>query len=186
MTTLSPALPSIRIAPLADAFLARIRAGIDDQGQPVERHVAQGGEPLRDCLRRDLPGEAILLGSYCPFTFAGPYREYGPVFVSASPQPTPRLDVLPVDGEQPYLGASFVLRAYSEDERIVDATLSSTASAARDLDAFLARMTWPSCWRASPPTAATRCASSVVDSRCFFSLHCNDRRCTEGSLNGQS
>lgn len=139
MTTLSPSSSPIRIVPLPDAFLARVRAGIDDQGQPVERHIAQGGEPLRDCLRPALPGEEILLASYCPFTVAGPYKEYGPVFVSAPPQATPRLDVLPLDGEQPYLGASFVLRAYSANERIVDATLSSPQAAADDLRAFLAR-----------------------------------------------
>ncbi len=139
MTTPSSSLLPIRIVPLADAFLARVRAGADDQGQPVERHVAQGGELLRDCLRRALPGEAILLASYCPFTVAGPYREYGPVFVSASPQPAPRLDALPLDGEQPYLGASFVLRAYSRDERIVGATLTTASTAARNLDVFLAR-----------------------------------------------
>lgn len=137
MTT--PSLLPIRIVPLSDTFLARVRAGTDDQGQPVERHVAQGGEPLRDCLRRAVPGEAILLASYCPFTVAGPYKEHGPVFVSASPQIAPRLDALPVDGEQPYLGASFVLRAYSREERIVDATLTTASSASHDLDAFLAR-----------------------------------------------
>lgn len=129
----------IRIVPVSADFLARARAGIDDLGQPVERHTAQGGEPLRDCLRRALPGEAILLASYCPFTVAGPYKEYGPIFLTASEQAAPRLDALPVDGVRPYLGASFVLRAYSEQERIVDATLSTAASAAHDLDAFLAR-----------------------------------------------
>lgn len=139
MTTPSPSVLPIRIAALSDTFLARVRAGADDQGQPVERHVAQGGEPLRDCLRRAVPGEAILLASYCPFTVAGPYKEYGPVFVSASPQPAPRRDALPVDGEQPYLGASFVLRAYSREERIVDAILTTASAAARDLDVFLAR-----------------------------------------------
>lgn len=139
MTTPSPSPLPIRIAALSDTFLARVRAGTDDQGQPVERHVAQGGEPLRDCLRRAVPGEAILLASYCPFTVAGPYKEYGPVFVSASPQPAPRRDALPVDGEQPYLGASFVLRAYSREERIVDATLTTASSASHDLDTFLAR-----------------------------------------------
>lgn len=132
------ALP-LRIVPLPDAFLERVRAGVDDQGQTVERLVAQGGEPLRDCLRRALPGEAILLASYCPFTVAGPYKEYGPVFVSAVPQAWPRLDVLPVDGELPYLGTSFVLRAYSADERIVDAILSSPQAAGGDLRALLAR-----------------------------------------------
>ncbi|WP_312486265.1 DUF1203 domain-containing protein [Massilia timonae] len=139
MTTPSSSLFPIRIVPLADAFLARVRAGADDQGQPVERHVARGGEPLRDCLRRALPGKAILLASYCPFTVAGPYREYGPVFVSASSQPAARLDTLPLDGKQPYLGAGFVLRAYSVDERIVDAKLSSPKAAETDLQAFLAR-----------------------------------------------
>ena len=139
MTTPSASLLPIRIAALSDTFLARVRAGTDDQGQPVERNVAQGGEPLRDCLRRAVPGEAILLASYCPFTVAGPYKEYGPVFVSASPQPAPRRDALPVDGEQPYLGASFVLRAYSREERIVDAILTTASSASHDLDTFLAR-----------------------------------------------
>lgn len=139
MTTPSSSLLPIRIVPLSDTFLARVRAGADDQGQPVERHIAQGGEPLRDCLRRALPGEAILLASYCPFTVAGPYREYGPVFVSAKPQAAPRLDALPLDGEQPYLGTGFVLRAYSREERIVDATLTTVSTATRDLDTFFAR-----------------------------------------------
>jgi hypothetical protein len=128
-----------RIIPLPTAFLERIRAGTDDLGQPVERHVATGGEPLRDCLRRALPGEIILLGSYCPFTLPGPYREYGPVFVSNAAGEAPPLDVLPLQGQPPYLGASFVLRAYSADERIVDARLSSPQAAAADLDGFFAR-----------------------------------------------
>jgi hypothetical protein len=45
-----------RIVPLPAAYLARVRAGLDDLGQPVERHTAAGGEPLRDCLRRARPG----------------------------------------------------------------------------------------------------------------------------------
>lgn len=120
-------------------FLARVRAGTDDQGQPVERHTARGGEPLRDCLRRALPGEPILLASFCPFTLAGPYREYGPVFVSAAEQGPPALDVLPLAGDQPYLGEMFVLRAYSQDERIVYARLSSPGTAIAELTDFLLR-----------------------------------------------
>lgn len=128
-----------RIVPISPAFLERARAGSDDQGQPVERHVARGGEPLRDCLRRAEPGEAILLASYCPFTVAGPYKEFGPVFLSAAPQPAPRLDALPLGGAQPYLAASFVLRAYSAGERIVDARMSSPEAATGDLHALFAR-----------------------------------------------
>jgi hypothetical protein len=130
---------ALRIAAIPSGFLARVRAGFDDLGQPVEHHVASGGEPLRDCLRRARPGEAILLASYCPFTVAGPYKEYGPVFVSSEAQPMPDLERLPLDGEQPYLGANFVLRAYSREERIVDACLSSPAAAADDLARLFAR-----------------------------------------------
>lgn len=131
--------PAFRIVPLPRAFLTRVREGLDDQGQPVERHVAAGGEPLRDCLRRANPGETILLASYCPFTVAGPYKEYGPVFVSAAEQPAPSPDALPFVGVPPYLGESFVLRAYSTQERIVDARLSSPCAAGADLAAFFAR-----------------------------------------------
>lgn len=136
---LATSAAALRIVAIPSDFLARVRAGLDDLGQPVERHVASGGEPLRDCLRRARPGEAILLASYCPFTVAGPYKEYGPVFVSASIQAKPPLDALPFGGEQPYLGASFVLRAYSGEERIVDACLSSPAAAADDLAKLFAR-----------------------------------------------
>ena len=130
---------TLRIAPMPPAFLARVRGGIDDLGQPVERHIAAGGEPLRDCLRRASPGEAILLASYCPFTVAGPYKEYGPVFVSAAEQPAAPLDSLPLAGERPYLAESFVLRAYSLQERIVDACLSSPRAADTDLARLFAR-----------------------------------------------
>ena len=128
-----------RIHPLPPAYLERVRAGTDDLGQPVERHLAAGGEPLRDCLRRARPGEEILLASYCPFKVAGPYKEYGPVFVSAAGGEAPVLDALPLRGDAPYLGAGFVLRAYSADERIVDARLSTPHAAMADLDAFLGR-----------------------------------------------
>lgn len=131
--------PELRIAPLPNAFLERARAGTDDQGQPVERLTASGGEPLRDCLRRALPGESILLASYCPFTVTGPFKEYGPVFIAAGPHELPPLNALPTQGESPYLGASFVLRAYSRDERIVDARLSNPHSTSQDLQDLFAR-----------------------------------------------
>ncbi|MBQ5946523.1 DUF1203 domain-containing protein [Massilia sp. ST3] len=139
MQTISAPATPIRIVPLPFAYLERARAGVDDLGQPVERHVAQGGEPLRDLLRRAEPGEAILLASYCPFTQAGPFREYGPVFLSAAGQGAAPPGALPFEGETPYLGASFVLRAYSASERIVDARVSSPDAAAGDLDALFAR-----------------------------------------------
>ncbi|HWJ95310.1 MAG TPA: DUF1203 domain-containing protein [Telluria sp.] len=137
--TLPASQTPFRIIPISQAFLAGARGGTDDLGQPVERHTARGGEPLRDGLRRAVPGEQILLASYCPFMVASPYKEYGPVFLAAEPQAEPRLDALPVDGELPYLASSFVLRAYSHEERIVDARMSSPQAAHDDLDAFFAR-----------------------------------------------
>lgn len=49
----------------------------------VERHVASGGVPSRDVLRRATPEEHIPLDRYSPFTLAGPYEEYGPIFAMA-------------------------------------------------------------------------------------------------------
>jgi hypothetical protein len=136
----APSQANFRIIPLSPAFLARVRSssGLDDLDQPVEPHLAAGGEPLRDCLGRALPGEPILLASFCPFTVAGPYREYGPIFVAATPQPMPELTRLPVDGDTSYLGTSFVLRAYSREEPIVDAKVSSSAQAVEDWRNFRA------------------------------------------------
>lgn len=118
------------IAAVRAGFLARARGeGIDDLGQPVEHHIAQGGEPCRDVFRRARPGEALILASYCPFAHAGPYREYGPVFILAADTDAAPPAQLPVAGEPPYLGASFVLRAYSAQERIVGAVLTTPAEA---------------------------------------------------------
>lgn len=132
--------PLYNIVPIREDFLAKARhLGIDDLGQPVERLTARGGEPCRDALRRADAGQALILASYCPFAHAGPYREYGPVFILADPDaavaPPPEL---PVAGAHPYLGASFVLRAYSDDERIVDAVMTSGAEAAGQLQRLFA------------------------------------------------
>ncbi len=124
-----------KIIPIRDEFLKAARGvGVDDLGQGVEHVLAKGGEPCRDVLRRAEAGEALILASYCPFRHAGPYREYGPIFIlaeadarSASPA------TLPVDGTLPYLGASFVLRAYSEQERILDAVVTTPQNATADL-----------------------------------------------------
>lgn len=124
-----------KIAPVRADFLEKARTeGIDDLGQPVERLVAKGGEPCRDAFRRAEAGEALILASYCPFERAGPYREYGPIYILAQAEAgmaPPAL--LPVTGTMPYLGSSFVLRAYSLEERIVGAELATPADAADQL-----------------------------------------------------
>jgi hypothetical protein len=129
------------IRPLPSNFLHRVRfEGIDDLGQAVEHHIATGGEPCRDVLRRALPGEQLLLASYCPFTISGPYKEYGPVFVLAEASTEGiNYDALPLKGTPAYLAESFVLRAYSSQERIVDAKLSTPDTAVADISAFFTR-----------------------------------------------
>jgi hypothetical protein len=58
------------------------RAGLDDAGNvlPPERE-AEGGEPLRCCLRLAQRRERVLLIAYRPFDHAGPYAETGPLFI---------------------------------------------------------------------------------------------------------
>ncbi|TQV84915.1 DUF1203 domain-containing protein [Aliikangiella coralliicola] len=129
-----------KIIPIRPDFLLKVRnAGIDDQNQPIEKMIAQGGEPCRDVLRRALPGEEIILASYCPFTRPGPYKEYGAVFVLAeqsSEVPDFNRLPLPSGSETDYLGDTFVVRAYSEDERIVDASLSMAGDAQKVIEQF--------------------------------------------------
>lgn len=99
--------------------------GLDAQAQAPRRVRAEGGEPCRDVLRRARPGEELLLGSFCPFSKPGPYREFGPVFVlaRASDEPVDRR-TLPITAEgDSYLGSHFVLRGYDADESIVSGAL---------------------------------------------------------------
>ncbi|MCO1334704.1 DUF1203 domain-containing protein [Microbulbifer sp. OS29] len=119
------------VTPICDGFLQKVReVGLDDLEQPVRQLRAQGGEPCRDVLRRARPGEKILLASYCPFTCAGPYREYGPVFVLAQPEQEFRAQksfpLLNNNAEDYFkCGVQLVLRAYSIEEDIVSAKLVS-------------------------------------------------------------
>lgn len=116
------------IKPIRADFLAKVReAGLDDQNQKVVRLVAQGGEPCRDVLRRARPGDDLILASYCPFSVAGPYKEYGPIYVlavSATEHVEYQTLPLPQGNALDYLRAQpFVLRAYSHMETIVAAEL---------------------------------------------------------------
>ena len=130
-----------QVAPLPAAFLARVRTeGLDDLGQPVKRVTAQGGEPCRDVLRRAQPGEELILASHSPFSKTGPYREFGPIFVLASESPEDvRRNGLRAGGDTDYLRAQFVIRAYSENEEIVDAALVDAAGAQNVVERFFER-----------------------------------------------
>lgn len=130
---------NIWIQPLPDEFLERVRSRqTDDQGQPVKRIRAAGGEPCRDVLRRARPGEELILASFTPFTIAGPYKEYGPIFVLAeASDEAVRRDALPTDAATPYLREQFVIRAYSHREEIVNAALTNPADAMKVASGFL-------------------------------------------------
>ncbi len=132
-------LRAYRIVPISTAFLHRTRqTERDDQDQVIERAIANGGEPCRDTLRRAVAGEALILASYSPFTIAGPYKEFGPVFISANQNDLPRAALNLSDlVTQRYLGTQFVLRAYSAQERIADARLTSPDQCEADLQALL-------------------------------------------------
>ena len=135
---------SFEVVPLPQEFLDRVRTqGIDDQGQPVERFIsAEGGEPCRDVLRRARPGEKVILASYCPFSVPGPFREYGPVYVLASPaSEATRRDLMPLPDGTPeaYFGAQLALRRYNRQERLCDGVVVSAEEALETLGAFLAQ-----------------------------------------------
>ena len=71
--------------PIPAAVLRQIRAaGVDEAGNRLALQAdAEGGNPLRCCLRESRPGEPVLLIAYTPPGTAGPYAERGPVFVHA-------------------------------------------------------------------------------------------------------
>ena len=108
-----------------------------DQGQAVEHVVASGGEPRRDRLHRAAAGEELMLASFCPFEVSGPCKEYGPVFIHAHVHEHEHTQVHPQDLPdliaQEYLVQQFVLRAYSAQERIVDACLTAPLQCDVDL-----------------------------------------------------
>jgi hypothetical protein len=75
---------TFRVCPVPADYLGGVRArGIDDFGNPVVAREAQGGEPLRCCLRDADVGEQIALMAYQPSSIGGPYAEVGPIFIHA-------------------------------------------------------------------------------------------------------
>ena len=129
------------IAPIPQPFLHRVRTeGLDGLGQPVKRVVAEGGEPCRDVLRRAKPGERLILASFTPFTKPGPYKEYGPIFILADrSDERVELNALPRAGEEAnYLRQQFVIRAYSADEEIRNASMVNAPDLATTVQRFFA------------------------------------------------
>lgn len=130
-----------RVAAIPSDFLKQVRTdGRDALGQQVKRVIAEGGEPCRDVLRRAEKGEELILASFSPFEKPGPYHEYGPIFVLAneSAEDVDRGAVRAGDDGN-YLQQRFAIRAYSENEEIVDAALVEPSEAQKTVDRFFAR-----------------------------------------------
>jgi hypothetical protein len=109
-------------------------SGRDVSGSSIVRSRAEGGEPLRCCLRNARDGEAIILFGYEPPIAAGsPYRELGAVFAHAEPCAGP-----PPSDEYPpaWRGKPQVLRSY-DARGFIHAAMVHDGS---DPDAELARL----------------------------------------------
>jgi hypothetical protein len=100
----------------------------DDAGAEPRLMVdAEGGSPLRCCLRRSRPWEQLALVSYAPLrrwaertgVEPGPYNEVGPVFIHPEPCAGPAHPGYPADLH----GSHKVFRAYSKDGGILGGCL---------------------------------------------------------------
>ena len=92
-------------------------------------------------MRGAKEGEELILASYCPFTKAGPYKEYGAVFVLANPSDEVVNYTefpLPTNTQNDYFGDYFALRAYDNDESIYDARLVTPVNAEQTIDELFA------------------------------------------------
>ncbi|TXS55643.1 DUF1203 domain-containing protein [Streptomyces sp. t39] len=119
------AYESVAVAP---DVLARLRERDDAGRVPRPFTDAEGGAPLRCCLRHSRAGERLVLVSYAPLrgwaartgAEPGPYDEVGPVFVHADPCAGPSSGPGYPAGLH---GARRVLRAYDAGGRILGGTL---------------------------------------------------------------
>ena len=115
--------------------LESVRASkIDASGNPVEAVTAEGGEPLRCCLRNARPGEALLLFGYEPPIGKSPYREIGAVFAHAE-----KCGGRQTSAEYPsdWRKKPQVLRAYDRRGWIRDAVVHQGANAEAEIARLL-------------------------------------------------
>ncbi|MEV0438649.1 DUF1203 domain-containing protein [Streptomyces spectabilis] len=114
--------------PIEPEALAQLRER-DDAGRPCVPYVdAEGGSPLRCCLRPVPPGDRVALVAYAPLrrwaartgTQPGAYDEQGPVFIHADPCEGPA-----EAGHYPFAraGALRAFRRYDAQGRIVGGRL---------------------------------------------------------------
>lgn len=116
------ALDQLVFEPIPATVLRQARTAMTDEaGNLLSVAVdADGGNPLRCCLRETRPGEEVLLIAYTPPGTAGAYAERGPVFIHADPCP----GYLTPGRYPPELShRQQVVRAYDRQGRIADGIL---------------------------------------------------------------
>jgi hypothetical protein len=107
----------------------------DEAGNVLDIQVhAEGGAPLRCCLREARTGERLLLIAYTPPGTAGAYAERGPVFIHAE-----HCDGYPTPHQYPpgLIGRPQVVRAYDRQGRIADGVLVADGHRAQGVIAEL-------------------------------------------------
>lgn len=115
-------MSTLRFMAMPTETARAFQAGAEDaNGQPPERHIAQGtGNPCRHCMAEIAEGDPYLIFAYRPFPTRQPYAEVGPVFLHAA--------ACARHAESAEPPAMFLerdrllLRGYGEDDRIVYGT----------------------------------------------------------------
>lgn len=115
------------VRPIDPAVVAQLRVRDDAGRTPTLILDADGGNPVRCCLRTSRPGESLLLVSYAPLrrwaqelgVDPAAYDEVGPVFV----HPVPCDGASSTRWPDELRGSRRVLRAYDANGRIVGGTL---------------------------------------------------------------
>lgn len=103
-------------------------AALSDPGR--EYRESEPGVPLRCCLRKSLPGEAVWLFRYSPSSGKGPYAEVGPIFTHVDCSDSPSLDRLPVE----LLNNPRILRSYNAAGQIHDGEVVAPGSFDRAIE----------------------------------------------------
>ena len=111
---------TFRIHAIPDEVLRETRdSGVDISGNPIEHITAEGGEPVRCCLRDARPGDELILFR---IRAADPGRPVSRNRRRVRARP-PLRRAAAVDGYPPdWYGRSQILRAYDHRGRIHDAT----------------------------------------------------------------
>jgi hypothetical protein len=118
---------TFRIHAIPPRELEQIRARHD-----VQHLIAEGGEPLRCCLRYARPGERVILFSYAPpIAETSPYREIGAVFACEA-------RCSGAAEEYPFRGKPQVLRAYDDRGWIHDAIVHDGSAPEAAIEKLLA------------------------------------------------